>query len=203
MAEFILDYILGGNNSSDVDVLKLLLHIPKNLISPDELVEASLKFRITKLDIEQIRAKMRLLERNSQSQSNAKLINRPKFSFDIDVRGHFLFLGKGKDTKRSKADIYDFSVAAASLMEVVETDVSHSIQPHSSNNHSDWGLNKQIIPTLKPSQLAKSKSVESGLKDQEVENNCPPDSNLLENYISFPSHNSLDSNHIIIEQFET
>lgn len=191
MDELILDYILnsGGNNTSEV--LNLLLHIPKNLISPDELVEASLKFRITKVDIEQIRAKMTSLEKTPVSPFNSKPPIRPKFNFDLDVRGHFLFLktnalGKSKEFQKSGQDFSDFSLTTGSVTEVVETNLNQSF------NNSDLGLPKLAVKSP-PKELMVSNSMQDCLVQREVENISPSTKSLEKYASSSPSQDSVES----------
>jgi hypothetical protein len=190
--ELILDYILnsGGNNTSEV--LNLLLHIPKNLISPDELIEASLKFRITKVDIEQIRAKM---TKTPVSPSNSKPANRPKFNFDVDVRGHFLFLkmnnlGKSKEFQKSCLDASDFSLTTGSVTEVVENNVSPF-------NKSDSGLPKLAVKSS-PKELVVSNIMEDSSVQPEVEKISPSTKSLEKYASSSPSQNSVES--LIIQE---
>lgn len=110
-------------------------------------MEASLKFRITKEDISHIRLKMRIIDKKTISQSNSKLLT-PKFNFEADFRGNFLFLkgssfAKSRDSQKSKKS--DFSITQGHVAEVIESNLSHL---NTQNQPTELRHSDVILPDL-------------------------------------------------------
>lgn len=158
------------------------------MISPDELIEASLKFRITKVDIEQIRGKMRNLDKEPVSQSNSKLLIKSKFNFDADFKGHFFLksnsLAKSRDFQRTGGYKSDFSITTGKASEVIETNIAKIQDQPKAVSHSELGLNSKKAIEGEESLIAKSMDINLATREVENDVSLPCEAKSYEDYLS-------------------
>ena len=156
----ILDYIIhSGNNTSEV--LNYLLHIPKNMISPDELIAASLKFRVTKVDIEQIRRKMEELDRTKPSQSSSALGTKSKFNFGKNSfsfpKPYNVFLKSAESVAKSPDS--DFSIPNDKLCETIDQKISIEKLKISNQSNPQGGTENEPIFRVSTSSSPENQTI--------------------------------------------
>ena len=160
------------------------------MISPDELIAASLKFRVTKVDIEQIRRKMEELDRTKSSQSSSALGTKSKFNFGKNSfsfpKPYNVFL-KSSESVAKSPDYDKLCETIDQKISIEKLKISNQSNPHSGTE------NEPIFRISTSSSPENQTIVTDGIEGNRQDYRRP----TFEDYVS-SSNNSSDAQ--IIDQ---